>query len=91
MTGLAVLRLIHAKELIRIEFVFMVSGHSYIPCDRSFGNIEKRFRIEADYLQSPDHYAELIEKAVVPNNETVRMKREDFIDIKVLLQHVTKW
>ena len=58
---LAALRLIHAKELFRIEFVFMVSGHSYIPCDRSFGNIEKRFHREADYLQSPDHYSELIE------------------------------
>ena len=87
---LAALRLIHAKKLFRIEFVFMVSGHSYMPCDRSFGVIEKKFRREADYLQTPDSYAELIQKAVIPNNETVRMKREDFLDIKVLLQHVTK-
>ena len=82
--------MIHAKQLIRIEFVFMVSGHSFMPCDRSFGVIEKRFRREADYLQTPDNYAELIQKAVVPNNELVRMKREDFLDIKILLQHVTK-
>ena len=87
---LAALRLIHAKQLIRIEFVFMVSGHSYMPCDRSFGVIEKKFRREADYLQTPDAYAEMIEKAVVPSNETIRMKREDFVDIKILLQHVTK-
>ena len=86
----AALRMIHAKQLLRIEFVFMVSGHSYMPCDRSFGNIEKRFRREPEYLQTPDQYAEFIKTAVVPHNETIKMKREDFLDIKVLMQHITK-
>ena len=37
---LGALRLIHSKKLFRIELVFMVSGHSFLPCDRAFGVIE---------------------------------------------------
>lgn len=87
---LAALRLIHAKKLVRIEFVFMVSGHSYMPCDRSFGNIEKNFQRLPEGLQTTESYVTRIRTAVTPNFETVAMQREDFVDIKCLMKGVTR-
>ena len=87
---LAALRLIHAKKLLRIEFVFMVSGHSYMPCDRSFGNIEKNFKRDNMGLQTTENYVKRIRQAVTPNFETIAMQRQDFVDIKGLMKGVTK-
>ena len=44
---LAALRLIHKKKkkLFCFEFVFMISGHSYLPCDRAFGITEKKIGV----------------------------------------------
>ena len=41
---LMALRKIHTQELTRVDFIYMVSGHSYLPCDRMFGVIEKDLR-----------------------------------------------
>ena len=87
---LAALRLIHAKKLLRIEFVFMVSGHSYMPCDRSFGNIEKNFQRLPEGLQTTENYVTRIRTAVTPNFETIAMQRENFVDIKCLMTAVTR-
>ena len=37
---LTCLRNIHSGRFKKIEHSFMVPGHSYLPCDRDFGNIE---------------------------------------------------
>ena len=86
---LAALRIIHQKRLLRIEFVYMVSGHSYMPCDRAFGNIEKKIRVAED-IHTTQHYVDLIRTAVNPPFETISMKREDFVDVKVLSKYITK-
>ena len=86
---LAALRLVHAKKLMRAEFVYMVSGHSYMPCDRAFGNIEKKLR-GAHGIVTTEHYVEIIRAAVNPPFETIAMKREEFLDVKVLLKYITK-
>ena len=87
---LTALRMIHAKMLFRVEFVFLVSGHSYMPCDRSFGNIEKKFKGNPEYLQTTADYVRGIRTAVTPNFETFAMQQEDFFDCKALQDHVTK-
>ncbi|GFQ78871.1 uncharacterized protein TNCT_122361 [Trichonephila clavata] len=70
-----------AKNILDcIEFKFLVSGHSYMPCDRDFGIIEKRKRLCKPMV--PEEIAEMIAEArhVQPFN-VVMMKEEDFYDI----------
>ena len=38
---LALLRLVHLGEFDRVELAYLVSGHSYMDCDRKFGNISQ--------------------------------------------------
>ena len=87
---LTALRMIHEKKLMRVEIVFMVSGHSYLPCDRNFGVLEKKFRV-AENIHTPQHYLNVIGTAVTTNPyEVIEMKLEEFMDIKPLLGYVTK-
>ncbi|GFQ96550.1 uncharacterized protein TNCT_737081 [Trichonephila clavata] len=72
-----------AKNILDcIEFKFLVSGHSYMPCDRDFGIIEKRKRVCKPMV--PKEIDEMIAEArhVQPFN-VVMMKEEDFYDISV--------
>ena len=39
---LMALQQVHQQKLTRVEFIYLVSGHSFLPCDRSFGIIEKK-------------------------------------------------
>lgn len=41
---LMALREVHSARLFRVELALLVSGHSYLPCDRSFGVLEKAIR-----------------------------------------------
>ncbi len=41
---------------IRIEWIFPIVGHSYIPLDRAFGRIEKLLRKEETFLQPKDYF-----------------------------------
>ena len=83
------LRQIHMKRLNRVEFIFLVSGHSYMPCDRSFGVIEKSIRMH-DTIATPEDYIRVIRYARTPAYRVINMKREDFFDVKkVLLSKVT--
>ena len=86
---LAALRLIHAKKLFRIELVFMVSGHSFLPCDRAFGVIEKKLRVTPD-LYTTNHYMRAIKQAKQPAYEVLPLERKDIFDIKALAKYVTK-
>ncbi|KAG0715199.1 hypothetical protein GWK47_012486 [Chionoecetes opilio] len=84
---LMALQQIHKKRLFRIEFVFLKPGHSYMPCDRTFGNIEKK--IKSRCVPSPKDYMDLIASAVTRRFPVVAMKREDFFDIKTLASKIT--
>ena len=86
---LAALRIVHEKLISRIEFVYMVSGHSYLPCDRAFGVIEKKLRVSHD-IMIPEHYVRVIRSATNPPYEVVPMERDDFKDIKQLGKFITK-
>ena len=86
---LSALRLIHERKVMRIEIIFMVSGHSYLPCDRNFGVLEKKFRV-ADTIHTTKHYVNVIKSATTPPYEVIVMERDDFLDIKPLLTYVSK-
>lgn len=72
-----------------MELVFMRSGHSYLPCNRSFGSIEKVSR-KTEYIPNSQVYADIIAISIKREFPVVRMKREEFMDVKKkLVQYVT--
>lgn len=82
---LMALREVHSRRLFRVELTFLVSGHSFLPCDRSFGVIEKAIR-QREVIYTPADYYSVIKGC----NFTVHeMKRTDFVDIKSLQKKVT--
>ena len=82
------LRLVHSGLLERFEMIFMVPGHSYLPCDRAFGHIEKRLKKKKS-VYCPDDYARIIQKAVTKENVIFRMQREDLYNVKFLEDYCT--
>lgn len=64
-----------------INHKFLVSGHSFLSCDRDFAQIEKRKRVEK--CEVPTDLVKLMENAT-PNNPFVVtiLQPEDFFDFK---------
>lgn len=61
-----------------ISHKFLVSGHSYLPCDQDFGMIEKQKRYFKDIFL-PDDWIKVILSAKKTNKfEVVKMRNEDF-------------
>ena len=82
------LRLLQLGDFDSIKIEFMVAGHSYMPCDRAFGSIEKKIRKQST-INNPDEYARLIQTATTGGINVVRMTQEDFFDIKALRTMIT--
>lgn len=49
------------QNVKKVEFVFLVVGHSYIPPDRVFAQIEKEVR-KHKVISGPQKYIEIISK-----------------------------
>ena len=86
---LAALRMVHGEQVARIELIFLISGHSFLPCDRNFGVLEKKFKAH-NAIHTPERYAEVIAGAVTPPFEVITMKSDDFLNIKTLAEYVTR-
>ena len=87
---LMLLQQIHNLRLKKVDLIFMVSGHSFLPCDQSFGNIEKAFRREAE-IETVDLYVALMKKSMADEKVKVhRLDRSHFKDIKILFNHITR-
>ena len=86
---LAFLREMHMKRLTNVRFIYMVSGHSYLPCDASFGNIEKKYKLQESILTPEDYIAHIKDAVRKKPFPVVEMRKEDFFDFKILLGHVT--
>lgn len=54
--------LVRTTSLQKIEHRFPEPGHSFLPCDRCFGVIEKYLR-KKDYVFSPKQYCQYIQEA----------------------------
>lgn len=67
-----------------IDHKFMVSGHSYLPCDQDFGLIEKEKRFHP-HIFVPNDWHAVIKHARKKNPFTlVEMKMSNFFSTKVL-------
>ena len=86
MIVLIALKLVQASLLFRVEFFFMVSVRSYLPCDRAFGNIEKTLATYTS-LTSPVMYKEAIATAIGKRNPVISIELSDFLDARLLLYH----
>ena len=75
------MRLIQAGDLESITIQFMVAGHSYMPCDRTFGSIEKKIRNRPS-IHCPDEYVTLISSFNFI--DVFKMTTLDFFDFKAL-------
>ena len=75
------MRLVQAGDLESITIQFMVAGHSYMPCDRTFGSIEGKIRNKQN-IHCPDEYLALISK--LKNINVFKMTTADFFNFKAL-------
>ena len=80
---LALLRLVHLGEFDRVELAYLVSGHSYMPCDRKFGNIAQDLS-KYESIASPALLEEYIRASQSPACNVFQLKREEIQNINVL-------
>lgn len=67
----------------QVEPKFLVSGHTYLPCDRDFAQIEKRKRVTKAF--TPDNIKDMIKNACHKNPfKAFTMQSEDCKDIQKL-------
>lgn len=77
------MRLVQSGELDTVTIEFMVAGHSFLPCDRTFGNIEKKVK-KRSIVNCPAEYAEIIRTSTKDGVNVFRMTSSDFFDFKDL-------
>ena len=77
--------LIQSGILQEVRLEFLVSGHSYMPCDRVFGVLEKRFR-NHEHIATPAKYRDIINSSRV--STSVAMEHADLLNFKELLNHI---
>lgn len=83
--------MVTSKEFIPkvIDHKFLVSGHSYLPCDRDFGTIEKQKRFFSE-IYVPMDWIKVISSARKSNKfEIVKMAKQDFKSTKNLESLIT--
>ena len=80
---IALLREIHIGTFDRIELCYLIPGHSYMPCDVSFGHVEK-FLNRFESILTPDDFCEKISHAVEKKFSLYHMEKEDFLDIEIM-------
>ena len=86
---LQLLRLVHSQRFDLVKHYFLMPGHSYMPCDRDFGNLETFFKGREIY--TTDHYVELMREARRENPFTVvEMSADQFYDLLPLQSLITK-
>ena len=86
---LVALRKIHSQELSRVDFIYLVSSHSYLLCNIIFGNIEKQLRSVSN-ITSPCDYITHIKLSMKKGFELTEMASNGFLGFSQL-QHYCKW
>lgn len=81
------LKLIHEHKFVSIRHFFLLPGHSYMPCDRSFGVIEKNLRKRSN-IYSKKQYIHLIKNSKIPAFQVFEMNQNHFYDVNILKLHV---
>ncbi|MCP4274201.1 MAG: hypothetical protein GY781_19940 [Gammaproteobacteria bacterium] len=78
--------LIQAGVLEEVNLEFMVAGHSFLPCDRGFGVLEKKFKLR-EMISTPAEYMKIIGTA--KKAQVTQMDHTKFYDWKNLLNLIT--
>lgn len=82
------LREVHNGRLDQIDHYYLIPGHSYMACDRSFGNIEKTIRATGDIFDFRQYCLAIGGSRTVRQKVTV-MRMSNFLHIDVLQNCVT--
>ena len=77
--------LIQLGILQEVHLEFLVAGHSFMPCDRCFGTLEKSFK-RKECLNTPQEYRDIINAST--HSTSVTMGYEHLLDFKDLLNYV---
>ena len=77
--------LIQSGILLEVYLEYLVSGHSYLPCDRVFGVLEKKFK-NHEHIATPAKYRDIINRSTV--STSVAMEHADLLNFKEMLQHI---
>ncbi|KAK4873944.1 hypothetical protein RN001_013304 [Aquatica leii] len=76
------LQLVREHKLKSIEHRFLVSAHSYLPCDRDFFQIEKHKRFFRQ-IHCPEDWYEAVRKSNRTSSfEVIAMEQKDFLSFK---------
>lgn len=76
---MALIYLVSKRYCDCIELKFLVSGHSFMDCDRDFGVIEKRRKVSKAMI--PEELQDVVKSARVNNPfKVVPILKEDFKD-----------
>lgn len=78
--------LVQCTSLERIDHKFYESGHSYMECDRSFGQIEKRKK-KYPHVFIPDDWVDIIKKTS-KNFIVTCMSGDDFLSFQYLHDNI---
>lgn len=82
--------LISLEKFMEIQHLFPVSGHTMMPCDRDFGDIERKVR-KTKSVFSPTEYIQLIRDSRTKNKfNVVEMTSADFLNIGAISNLLTK-
>ena len=73
------LYLISWQVVTHLDFVYLLPGHSFMPCDQGFSTLENKFK-KYESITSPQRYADLIQQ--VKNSRHVYLIQKDIYDFK---------
>lgn len=83
MVLIAMIYLVASGKFAQIDQKFLVSGHTFLPCDRDFAQIERRKRLTKLYV--PQNIEKMIKECCHKNPySVVRMEENDFKDLHSL-------
>lgn len=83
------LRELHQARLFEITHFYLIPGHSYMACDRAFGNIERKVT-SLGVIYTPEDYVDAIMTATVQGFTVIKMTQDNFLDFAVLQQYIVK-
>lgn len=81
------LRMIQDRMLEEVHLEFLVSGHSFMPCDQTFGAIEGKLK-RLELINTPDEYIDTI--GSICNVQVQKMDKTHFYDLKACMDMITE-
>lgn len=75
--------LVQRKFAATVRHRFLVSGHTFLPCDRDFSHIERQKKLNVNAIHTPEDWEKVVKEARHEKPfETLVMKSSDIYDFK---------